>query len=100
MVLRLISLAAGLALLAGCQSPPQPLPDACYQPPESGMCRATMQRYYYDSGTDTCRSFIWGGCNGTVPFETLEACARTCDTTAADTQATPTMNASDAEETQ
>ncbi|EKF75521.1 proteinase inhibitor I2 Kunitz metazoa [Alcanivorax hongdengensis A-11-3] len=71
------------ALLAACQSAPDELPDACYQKPESGMCRAAFQRYYYDEDTGTCKSFIWGGCKGSVPFETLDDCTRSCDALAA-----------------
>lgn len=70
-----------IALLAGCQasSDTDKLPDACYQPPESGMCKAAFQRYYYDQQTDSCKTFIWGGCKGNVPFETRDACMQTCD---------------------
>jgi hypothetical protein len=71
-----------LTLLAGCQSGSEAgnkLPDACYQPPESGMCKAAFQRYYYDQDSDSCKSFTWGGCKGSVPFETMDACVQTCD---------------------
>lgn len=64
-------------LLAGCQS--TPLPDACYQKPESGHCRAAFTRYYFDQDRQQCRPFIWGGCSGTVPFETEPACQETCE---------------------
>ncbi len=69
------------ALLAGCQagSDGQSLPEACYQPPESGMCKAAFQRYYYDQESDSCKTFIWGGCKGSVPFETQDACVQTCN---------------------
>lgn len=73
-------------LLAGCQNGNEPgtakLPDACYQPPESGMCKASIPRYYYDADTGACQSFIWGGCKGSVPFETMDACVSTCNATA------------------
>tara|TARA_Y100000588_G_scaffold369479_1_gene438544 strand:- start:348 stop:650 length:303 start_codon:yes stop_codon:yes gene_type:complete len=70
-----------VSLLAGCQasSDADKLPDACYQPPESGMCKAAFQRYYYDQETDSCKTFIWGGCKGSVPFETQDACVKTCN---------------------
>lgn len=70
------------ALLAGCQSGTEAdntLPDACYQPPETGMCRAAFQRYYYDQESDSCKSFTWGGCKGSAPFETQDACVQTCN---------------------
>ena len=64
-------------LLAGCQS--TPLPDACYQKPESGHCRAAFTRYYFDQDRQQCRPFIWGGCGGTVPFDTEQACQEQCE---------------------
>lgn len=67
-------------LLAGCQS--TPLPDACYQKPASGHCRAAFTRYYFDQDRQQCRPFIWGGCEGTVPFETEQDCIAQCDVTA------------------
>ncbi|MEE3319935.1 MAG: BPTI/Kunitz domain-containing protein [Pseudomonadota bacterium] len=72
---------AMLGLLAACQNhdAESPLPDACYQPPKSGMCKASFQRYYHDPESGTCHSFIWGGCKGSVPFETLEECVTTCN---------------------
>ena len=78
-----------LGLLSGCQSsePEAPLPDACYQPPESGMCKASFQRYYYDADSDSCRTFIWGGCKGSVPFETMENCISTCNASNSDAAA-------------
>ncbi|MQX52611.1 BPTI/Kunitz domain-containing protein [Alcanivorax sediminis] len=85
-----LSLLLALGLLTGCQNSDSetPLPDACYQPPESGMCKASFQRYYYDADTDSCRTFIWGGCKGSVPFETLDACVSTCGASNSET-ATP-----------
>jgi hypothetical protein len=73
---------AGL-ILAGCQAR-ENLPAACAQKPDSGMCRAAFNRYYYDAGTGQCRAFIWGGCGGSVPFESLEECQNTCNAEAAD----------------
>lgn len=79
----LLPLIVAAALLTGCQNNQQPgtakLPDACYQPPESGMCKAAFQRYYYDQESDSCQTFIWGGCKGSVPFETQDACVKTCN---------------------
>lgn len=49
-------------------------PVACSLEPDAGLCKAYMPRYYYDSEEKKCKEFIWGGCGGTVPFETLEEC--------------------------
>lgn len=50
----------------------------CNEKPDPGMCRAYMPRYYYDSTEKKCKEFIYGGCQGNVPFETLEECQRAC----------------------
>lgn len=50
----------------------------CSLKPERGPCKAIFERYYYDAVNKNCRPFIWGGCGGVVPFETLEACSREC----------------------
>lgn len=89
--MRILSLSLILAagMLAGCQNSETeaPLPDACYQAPESGMCRAAFQRYYYDAESNSCRTFIWGGCKGSVPFETMETCISTCNASSSDAAA-------------
>ena len=46
----------------------------CNQVPDAGSCFAAFRRFYFDKTTMTCDTFIWGGCNGVVPFETMEEC--------------------------
>jgi hypothetical protein len=46
----------------------------CDLKPDKGNCRAMITKYYFDKEEGRCKEFSWGGCNGTVPFETLEAC--------------------------
>ena len=54
---------------------PSPLqPVACTLVPEPGPCNAAFVRYYYDPKEKKCKEFVWGGCNGVVPFATLQAC--------------------------
>ena len=48
--------------------------DKCSLQPDPGPCEAHMPRYYYDQTEKKCKEFIWGGCHGVVPFESLEAC--------------------------
>ena len=36
----------------------------CRGPPEAGMCRAAMKRFYFNAQTQSCESFIYGGCGG------------------------------------
>jgi hypothetical protein len=79
-------LAAALLLLAGCgggtDNPPKAPPDSihvsCLAKPDPGPCRGSKPAYYYDYASDSCRQFLWGGCEGRVPFETLEACRNRC----------------------
>jgi trypsin inhibitor len=62
--------------LSGCQN--TPLPESCATKPESGRCRAAIERYYFDPQWQECRAFIWGGCEGVVPFDSMESCQSTC----------------------
>lgn len=53
---------------------PELIYSPCQLEPDGGPCNAAFPRYYFDRETQECKEFIWGGCNGTVPFETMEAC--------------------------
>lgn len=64
------------------------LPERCYEKPASGQGKAAHKRFYYDSGARVCKPFIWGGQNGNVPFETLEACKNSCNAPGPDKAAT------------
>lgn len=46
----------------------------CELKPDAGPCEAIFIKYYFDQETQQCKVFEWGGCDGTVPFETLEEC--------------------------
>jgi len=50
----------------------------CGLAPDTGMCRAYIPKYYFDETSNSCQKFIWGGCGGTVPFETMESCMQQC----------------------
>ena len=50
----------------------------CELKPEAGPCKAIFERFYFDQETGSCKSFIWGGCQGVVPFETLSECQSSC----------------------
>ena len=47
----------------------------CALIPDSGDCEAAIPRYYFDQEAEECKEFIWGGCEGVVPFETMEECS-------------------------
>jgi len=51
----------------------------CYLEPDSGTCKAYMPMYYFDLNEGICKQFIYGGCDGVVPFETMEECKITCE---------------------
>ena len=55
-----------------------PLPERCRLYPESGPCKAIFKKYYFDAATKRCREFIYGGCEGVVPFDTKEECDKAC----------------------
>lgn len=50
----------------------------CDLKPDPGPCKAIFWKYYFDPKSRTCREFAWGGCDGVVPFETMEECAAAC----------------------
>ena len=66
-----------LLLLINCDKD-DPLDESCLLDPDPGLCQAAFPRYYYNSETEKCTQFLWGGCGGVVPFETLEECKNAC----------------------
>jgi hypothetical protein len=51
----------------------------CSQPKATGPCMASLPRFYYNSATKKCESFIYGGCQGNGNnFETKAQCETTC----------------------
>ena len=55
--------------------------------PDPGPCEAAMPKYYYDPATRMCKEFLWGGCGGVVPFETMEECTAGAPAADGDAQA-------------
>lgn len=54
----------------------------CYLPMETGPCLDYVPRFYYNSTSERCEQFIYGGCSGNGNnFNTLGKCQDTCETT-------------------
>jgi hypothetical protein len=53
--------------------------DKCFEKPNPGKCRAYFKKYYFDNNDKTCKSFVWGGCGGNIPFKTLDECKSSCE---------------------
>ena len=57
-----------------------PMSEACYLEPDPGTgCLAAIPMYYFNSQSQQCDMFLWGGCDGVIPFESLEGCQNTCE---------------------
>ncbi|KAK7171702.1 hypothetical protein R3I93_004108 [Phoxinus phoxinus] len=53
--------------------------DLCHLPSAVGKCRAAFPRFYYDVTNQTCKQFIYGGCEGNDNnFNTQEECEALC----------------------
>ncbi|XP_048017168.1 kunitz-type protease inhibitor 2 [Megalobrama amblycephala] len=54
--------------------------EKCLAEAQTGRCRASIRRYYYNKGT--CQPFTYGGCGGNQNnYETEETCMTTCTVT-------------------
>ena len=76
--LLLCTAAAFVLLCSSCKKDDCTGNSACCLEPDAGFCFAAIPKYYFDHDAGECREFIWGGCEGTVPFDTLEECEM-CD---------------------
>lgn len=65
---------AGLFMLQGCNADCVECFVDCRLEPDPGFCLAYFPKYYFNRETRQCEQFIWGGCGGVVPFDTLEEC--------------------------
>ena len=53
--------------------------DRCLMKPDACLCKSAIPRYYFDNEEGICKEFLWGGCAGSVPFETLDRCRSHCE---------------------
>ena len=53
--------------------------EKCLQPSVVGNCRAKIPAWYYDTTSNQCQRFYYGGCGGNDNrFSTYEDCVREC----------------------
>ena len=53
--------------------------DVCTLQPETGNCRGSFVRYFYNQTTERCELFAYGGCGGNGNrFKDLQNCEKTC----------------------
>lgn len=53
-------------------------PEACALEPVSGPCEAAFTHFYFDPEVGLCKPFLYGGCEGVVPFQTMADCEASC----------------------
>ena len=53
--------------------------DRCSFVPDPGLCKGKFEKFYFNQESQKCDTFDWGGCNGLIPFETLQECIDTCE---------------------
>ena len=69
-------------LLTGAAAPQTPaIPrSACQQYPDGGPCSGHVTAWYWDSGEERCKTFLYGGCKGNRNnFITRDECRAVCD---------------------
>ncbi|XP_026082039.1 kunitz-type protease inhibitor 2 [Carassius auratus] len=53
--------------------------ETCAVPSDSGPCRAAFPMFYFESSTQSCKPFIYGGCKGNLNrYNTEEECMAAC----------------------
>ena len=54
--------------------------DICSLPAETGVCRAYFERYFYNTTSERCDKFVYGGCDGNKNnFLKKSDCKSQCD---------------------
>ena len=51
----------------------------CNSIPNPGICDGYFPTFYFNQTTSQCEESYWGGCEGVVPFWTLEDCQNSCE---------------------
>lgn len=67
-----------------CEKPPSKVVEKqsnekCSAAPEPGLCRGYMPNFFFNSTSQQCEQFIYGGCGGNENrYETIDECRKTC----------------------
>nr|XP_023970041.1 papilin-like [Chrysemys picta bellii] len=57
----------------------RPVQEVCKLPVDAGSCFSYMTRYFYNSVTDSCEEFVYGGCEGNGNrFASKNECLKAC----------------------
>ena len=51
----------------------------CNSIPNPGICDGYFPTFYFNQINSQCEESYWGGCEGVVPFWTLEDCQNSCE---------------------
>lgn len=62
------------------------LPERCMLLPVKGPCKAMIEKFYFHQTRGKCVPYFYDGCGPVVPFDTLEACQKLCETAAPPTK--------------
>ncbi|XP_044029133.1 kunitz-type serine protease inhibitor bitisilin-3-like isoform X2 [Siniperca chuatsi] len=55
--------------------------EICKVQPKTGPCKARFKRYFYNSSSNSCKVFIYGGCRGNLNnFQSETECMQRCHT--------------------
>ena len=60
--------------IASCSDGDLDCENRCRILPDPGICLAAIPKYYFNTSTGQCEVFVWGGCGGVIPFQTLQDC--------------------------
>ena len=53
--------------------------DVCNLPLSIGSCNLNIHSYFYNSTSEKCETFVYGGCYGNANrFQNYESCQRLC----------------------
>ena len=55
------------------------LDEPCQLPPDPGQCQERLRRFYFNTSTNKCEEFLFGGCGGNANnFAKLSKCVNRC----------------------